>query len=98
MAASAPPAVTPVKKPLPDTTVVVVDDDPDVRDSLGALLKSAGFAPLLFDSATAFLANYRPGEAGCLVADIRMPDMDGIALQTELHNRRVGLPVIIITG
>lgn len=81
-----------------ETTVFVVDDDPDVRDSLAALLSSAGLTPRLFDSATAFLAQYRAGEAGCLVADIRMPDMDGIALQTELANRKAGLPVIIITG
>ena len=81
-----------------ETTVFVVDDDADVRDSLAALLTSAGLTARLFESATAFLAGYRPGEAGCLVADIRMPDMDGIALQTELTNRKAGLPVIIITG
>jgi len=68
----------------------VVDDDPDVRDSLGVLLKSAGLEARLFDSATAFLAGYRPGETGCVVADIRMPDMDGIALQTELASRKTG--------
>jgi two-component system response regulator FixJ len=81
-----------------ETTVFVVDDDADVRDSLGALLTSAGLTPQLFDSATAFLAAYRPGAAGCLVADIRMPDMDGLTLQTELSARKAGLPVIIITG
>lgn len=83
---------------MPETTVFVVDDDADVRDSLAALLTSAGLTPRLFESATAFLAQYRTGDAGCLVADIRMPDMDGIALQTELANRKAGLPVIIITG
>jgi two-component system response regulator FixJ len=81
-----------------ETTVFIVDDDADVRDSLAALLVSAGLKPRLFESATAFLAAYRPGEASCLVADIRMPDMDGIALQSELAQRKAGLPVIIITG
>ena len=83
---------------MPETTVFVVDDDADVRDSLAALLTSAGLAPRLFDSATVFLKAYRPGDAGCLIADIRMPDMDGITLQTELAGRNAGLPVIIITG
>ncbi|MBX7200858.1 MAG: response regulator [Rhodospirillaceae bacterium] len=81
-----------------EATVFVVDDDPDVRDSLAALLSSAGLNPRVFDSATAFLAQYQAGDSGCLVADIRMPDMDGIALQTELTNRKAGLPVIIVTG
>lgn len=81
-----------------ETTVFVVDDDPDVRDSLAALLSSSGLTPRVFESATAFLAKYKPGDSGCLVADIRMPDMDGIALQTELASRKAGLPVIIITG
>ena len=83
---------------MPDTTVLVVDDDADVRDSLKALLQSAGFKARLFDSGTALLAEYRPGEAGCLVADVRMPDMDGLTLQTELTRRQAELPVIIITG
>lgn len=81
-----------------ENTVFVVDDDPDVRDSLAALLMSAGLSPKVFESATAFLAQYKAGDSGCLVADIRMPDMDGIALQSELANRKAGLPVIIVTG
>ena len=81
-----------------ENTVFVVDDDPDVRDSLAALLRSAGLSPKVFESATAFLAQYRAGDSGCLVADIRMPDMDGIALQSELASRKAGLPVIMVTA
>jgi two-component system response regulator FixJ len=79
-------------------TVFVVDDDPDVRDSLSVLLSSANFQVETFDSARAFLASDALGRAGCLVADVRMPDMDGLELQEEIGKRKSKLPVIIITG
>src|SRR5262245_10159393 len=78
--------------------ILIVDDDADVRDSLRALLESAGFEVRDFDSAKAILAAGGLDEGACLIADIRMPDMDGLALQEELANRRIGLPVIIVTG
>src|SRR3982751_4899793 len=78
--------------------VFVVDDDADVRDSLCALLESAGVAAEAFESARAFLDAHRPERAGCLIADIRMPDMDGLELQEELNRRNAGLPVIVVTG
>jgi len=78
--------------------VLIVDDDADVRDSLRALLESAGFEVRDYDCARSVLADTRLGEGVCLIADIRMPDMDGLALQEELVNRRIGLPVIIVTG
>jgi two-component system response regulator FixJ len=83
---------------MPNKTVIVVDDDADVRDSLQALLQSAGFKARLFDSAGALLTNFRPEEAGCIIADIRMPDMDGLTLQAKLSEQKNSLPVIIITG
>lgn len=83
---------------MPNNTVVVVDDDADVRDSLHALLKSAGYKARLFDSAKALLDGFRPEDAGCIIADVRMPDMDGLTLQAELTVRKNHLPVIIITG
>ena len=78
--------------------ILIVDDDADVRDSLRALLESAGFQVRDYDCAKTVLADSHLGDGACLIADIRMPDMDGLALQEELVNRRVGLPVIIITG
>ena len=78
--------------------ILIVDDDADVRDSLRALLESAGFDVRDFDSAKAVLADGSLAQGACLIADIRMPDMDGLALQEELANRKVGLPVIIVTG
>ncbi|MGB3809471.1 MAG: response regulator FixJ [Parvibaculum sp.] len=78
-------------------TVFIVDDDADVRDSLRALLESARFNVVDFDSARAFLTAPR-AHGGCMIADIRMPDMDGLELQEELTRQNVGLPVIIVTG
>src|SRR6185312_4356923 len=66
-----------------DPVVFVVDDDDAVRDSLGVSLKLAGHAVETFDSATAFLAGGAWSRPGCLITDIRMPDMDGLELQEE---------------
>jgi two-component system response regulator FixJ len=77
--------------------VFVVDDDAGVRDSLRVLLLSAGFKVTCYPAATAFLSDPEP-KLGCLVADIRMPDMTGLDLQDELVRRGDTLPVIIVTG
>lgn len=79
-------------------SVLIVDDDSDVRDSLRALLESAGYPVREFDNAKKLLAEPDISQASCLIADIRMPDMDGLQLQEELTRRQIGLPVIIITG
>jgi two-component system response regulator FixJ len=78
--------------------VFIVDDDPDVRDSLQALLESAGYDVRAFDSARRVLAAYDLDLASCLVADIRMPEMDGLALQEALTRQAPALPVIFVTG
>jgi FixJ family two-component response regulator len=82
----------------PSKTVFVVDDDEGVRTSLSILLDSVGYVPVPFASATDFLVQYDPNRAGCLVLDIRMPDMGGMELQQELASRGAFLPVIFITG
>lgn len=78
--------------------VFIVDDDPAVRDSLAVLLKASGFGVETFDSATQFLASGGAARRGCLIADIRMPDMDGLALQEELGRRGAALSVVVVTG
>jgi two-component system, LuxR family, response regulator FixJ len=78
--------------------VFIVDDDSGVRDSLRALLESAGYEVRDFDAAAKVLDCGDLAEAGCLIADIRMPDIDGLTLQEELSARKLGLPVIIMTG
>jgi len=81
-----------------EETVFIVDDDAAVRDSLRALLESAALKVDDFSSAAAFLGSYVPQRPGCLVVDIRMPDMDGLELQEELVRRSIVLPVIVVTG
>lgn len=77
--------------------VFVVDDDPSVGDSIRLLLESSGYRVRNYGSARKFLADDVP-PVGCLIADIRMPDMSGLELQEEIVRRGVMLPVIIITG
>jgi len=83
-----------VTKPI----LYVVDDDQDVRDSLKVLLEFADYSVRTFQSAVKFLASDLRDATGCLIVDIRMPDMDGLELQDELLKRKVDLPVIVITG
>lgn len=78
--------------------VHVVDDDVDVRKSLGFLLATADFAVRLYDSANAFLAADLDGVSGCVVTDVRMPGMDGIEFLRQLKSRGFALPVIVMTG
>jgi two-component system response regulator FixJ len=78
-------------------TVFVIDDDPGVRESLRALLEAAGYGVKDFSSAEAFLAQ-SGSLPGCLITDVRMPEMDGIALQEELIRRGAAIPIIVITG
>jgi two-component system response regulator FixJ len=81
-----------------EAPILIVDDDPDVRDSLRALLESAGFTVREFEAAKNILADPAISQGACLIADIRMPDMDGLQLQEELARRQIRLPVIIVTG
>jgi two-component system response regulator FixJ len=81
-----------------DRCVYIVDDDEAVRDSLSALLESKGYAVTSFGSAPEFLETTRSLPPGCLVVDIRMPEMDGLELQQRLIERGLGFPLIVITG
>jgi len=79
-------------------TVFIVDDDASVRDALSLLLSLRGHACATFASAEDFLAALQSGWRGCVVADIRMPGMSGLELQTALRERGIALPVIVITA
>ncbi len=84
---------------MPDRlTVHIVDDDPAVRDSVSFLLETADFVVFTYDSAAAFLAQLGTMRPGCLLTDIRMPDMDGLQLQQALVARGAAIPVIMMTG
>ena len=80
-------------------TVFVVDDDPSMRSALARLLRSADFAVETYASADEFLASdARDQGPGCLVLDVRMPGLDGLALQEALLSRDEAPPIIFITG
>lgn len=79
-------------------TVFIVEDDLSVRDSLGLLLGLQGYSVSMFADAESFLGAYRPDWAGCMLVDIRMPGMDGLALQQWLVDKGCRMPVIIMTG
>jgi FixJ family two-component response regulator len=79
-------------------TVFVVDDDAAVRDSLSLLIEQEGLAVKTFASARAFLEDFEPEHTGCVIVDLRMPEMDGMALQEEMARRGILLPVIFLTA
>ena len=81
-----------------DTVVHIVDDEEAVRNSLAFLLSGAGFAVRVHDSATDFLAIAGQISNGCLITDLRMPDMDGVELLRRLRDGDMLLPAIVITG
>lgn len=78
--------------------IAIVDDDEDVRDVLAALFEFSGHEVKTFDSGTAFLEESAFEHFACLVADLRMPGMSGLELFTELGNRGVTIPTMLITG
>lgn len=81
-----------------DRTVHVVDDDAAVRRSLERLLDTAGFRVVSYDSSSAFLEAARGLSAGCVLLDIQMPGVDGLAVQARLNRLGVPLPVIVMTA
>jgi len=78
--------------------VHVIDDDEGLRESLAFLLRSAALEVRSFDSAKAFLDGLPDAALGCVITDVRMPDMSGIELLRRLKELKVGVPVIVITG
>ncbi len=78
--------------------VHVIDDDEAVRNSLELLLESAGFSVRTYDSAMAFLAASAAPVDGCVLTDVRMPEMDGLELQRRLTLLGIPIPVIVMTG
>ena len=78
--------------------IYIVDDNDDVRETLELLFESVDLCAESFGSAGEFLDAYLMGQSGCLIADVRMPEMSGLELQEEMVKRSIDLPVIIITG
>src|ERR1700730_900725 len=82
----------------PRELVFVVDDDPAVCTALKRLIRSVGIEALTFTSAGDFLRATRPDVPGCLVLDVRLPDLSGLNLQEKLTESKIDLPIVFITG
>jgi len=78
--------------------VFIVDDDPAVRDSLTLMIEQADISVQSFESAQAFLMAYQPDYNGCIILDVRMPEIDGLQLQEVLPRHKIVLPIIFLTG
>jgi FixJ family two-component response regulator len=78
--------------------VAIVDDDAAVRVALEGLLRSAGLSARAFDSAETFIESGQQFQAGCLIADIRMPGMSGLELQAKLNAEHCRMPIVFITA
>lgn len=81
-----------------EQTVFILDDDEAMRDALLMLMRAAGLKAEAFPTARDFLDSYSPRRSGCLLLDIRMPGMNGLELQAELHKRRIRLPIVFLTA
>ena len=79
-------------------TVFLVDDDPQIRQSLTWSIEAAGYSVQSFDSAEKFLSSSNLDQPSCLILDVRMHGMSGLELQDALASREIPLPIIFITG
>src|SRR6266700_1228737 len=84
--------------PEENPTVLVVDDDPQMRDSIGQLLRSLGMDTQLFASVSDFLKSDKPDGPTCLVLDVRLPGRSGLEFQRDLAAANRDLPIIFVTG
>ena len=81
-----------------EPVVHVIDDDDAARDSLAFLLDTAGFRVRTYESAVVFLGELARVEPGCIISDVRMPEITGIELLRRLRDQKVDWPVIVMTG
>jgi two-component system, LuxR family, response regulator FixJ len=81
-----------------DSRIYIVDDDDAVRDSLVALFESLGYRAEAYASGPEFLDAYTPDRPACLILDLRMPRMSGLAVQEALAARRASVPIVVLSG
>lgn len=79
-------------------TVFLVDDDEAIRHSASFMLRHAGYAVKTYPDGISFLEQVSEEHSGCILLDVRMPGMDGLAVQNALNTRGINMPVIILTG
>jgi len=85
-------------KPSTTPTVVVVDDDISVRESLELLIQNEGWQPALFGSAQEFLVRLPAVVPSCLILDVNLPDLSGLDIQQRISDEKSSTPIIFITG
>lgn len=85
-------------EPVSEPTVFIVDDDDACRDAMRELVFAVGLAAAVFSSAFEFLTALDPTWRGCLVLDLRMPGMSGLALQKRLLEMEVRIPIVFVSG
>jgi two-component system response regulator FixJ len=78
--------------------VHIVDDEDSIRRSAKFMLSTSGYAVETWESGVAFLKEAKTAEQGCILLDVRMPEMDGLEVQQALNERGITMPVIILTG
>ncbi|MDX3910949.1 MAG: response regulator transcription factor [Sphingobium sp.] len=76
----------------------IVDDEDAIRRSAGFMLKTSGFSVTTWASGIEFLKNVKHAETGCILLDVRMPEMDGLEVQQTLAERGVAMPIVVLTG
>lgn len=76
----------------------IVDDEDAIRRSASFMLKTSGFEVYSYPSGVAFLKAIDRDTTGCVLLDVRMPEMDGLEVQQALHDRGIAMPVIVLTG
>src|SRR5947209_5467481 len=91
------PAASPVQSH-DNPIVLVIDDDPDVREGLKALFQSVNLESRTYKSAPEFLRSKLPDQVSCLILDVRLPGLSGLDFQAELAKVNVNIPIIFITG
>src|SRR5260221_8526095 len=79
-------------------TIIIVDDDPEIREALGSLIRSVGLQTKALASVPEFLNEGRPDGPTCLVLDVRLPGRSGLDFQRELSASNIHVPIIFITG
>ena len=79
-------------------TIYIIDDDASVRNGLSRLLRAAGYVVLLSASADDFLSTLQPDASGCILLDARMPGQTNQELKTELDQRNIHIPLIMISA
>lgn len=78
--------------------VHVVDDEDSIRRSAKFMLSTSGYAVETWETGVAFLKEAKTAQPGCILLDVRMPEMDGLEVQQALNERGITMPVIILTG